>query len=641
MTASERSTSSEHGDRLDLMAGFEPPTHGQWQAQVDQVLRKSGLLPRDAPTRERPEETLATETYDGIEVQPLYTARAGHSANGLPGLAPFTRHSRPAGAVDGGWDVRQYHDDPDAATSNREILADLEGGAGSVWLRTGPGGIAVEELGDALHGTRLDLAGVVLHPGQHYEGAATELLRLAEQWGVAAESLRGNLGADPVGLRARTGTPHDAAPAVELAHRCARDYPGMHAISVDGLPYHDAGGSDAEELGCAVAAGVAYLRMLTEADLPVETAAGLLEFRFAATVDQFTTIAKLRAARRLWERVLRACGVAEHARGQRQHAVTSSAMLTRHDPWVNMLRSTIAAFAAGAGGAQSVTVQPFDTPLGLPDSFSRRIARNTQALLTDEAHLGQVIDPAGGSYYVESLTDEIAKTAWSWFQDIEETGGLPEALGSGMVAERLDSTWQRRRAALAHRTDQLTGVSEYPDPNERPLTRRARPPEPETGGLPRHRYAEDYERLRDEADRMAEELPAGRPRVFLATLGPLASHTARASFTRNLLATGGVTTEEAGETETTGEVLEAFERSGTALVVLCSSNEIYEQRAEETAVALEEAGARLVLLARSPQDPAPRGVDGFVHARSDVPQVLTDIHQRWASPTAAVPKATS
>lgn len=268
MTASERSTSSEHGDRLDLMAGFEPPTHGQWQAQVDQVLRRSGLLPRDAPVRERPEEALATETYDGIAVQPLYTARAGHSASGLPGLAPFTRHSRPAGAAHGGWDVRQYHDDPDAATSNREILADLEGGAGSVWLRTGPGGIAVEELGDALHGVRLDLAGVVLHPGQHYEGAATELLRLAEQQGVAAESLRGNLGADPVGLRARTGTPHDTAPAVELASRCARDHPGMHAISVDGLPYHDAGGSDTEELGCAVAAGVAYLRMLTEAACP-------------------------------------------------------------------------------------------------------------------------------------------------------------------------------------------------------------------------------------------------------------------------------------------------------------------------------------------------------------------------------------
>ncbi|WP_026449074.1 methylmalonyl-CoA mutase family protein [Actinopolyspora mortivallis] len=634
MTASERSTSSEHGDRLDLMAGFEPPTHEQWRKQVDQVLRRTGLLAREASAPEQPERLLETETHDGITVRALYTHRDPHPCPGLPGLAPFTRHSRAVGAVDRGWDVRQYHDDPDTDTTNREILADLEGGAESVWLRTGSAGVPVRELGDALHGMRLDLAGLVLQPGEHYAETAEELLRLAAERDVPGEALRGNLGADPLGLHARTGEEHDPAPAVELAHRCRTHLPGMHAISVDGLAYHDAGGSDAEELGCAVAAGVEYLRLLTESGIPTATAAGLLEFRLAATVDQFTTVAKLRAARRLWDRVLRACGTPEHARGQHQHAVTSTAMLTRYDPWVNMLRSAVAAFAAAVGGATAITVQPFDTPLGLPDSFSRRIARNTQALLLDEAHLGRVIDPAGGSYYVESLTDELAHAAWNWFRELEAAGGLSAALRSGRVAERLETTWQRRREALAHRTDQLTGVSEYPEPGERPLRRRPRPTEPETGGLPRRRYADDYEKLRDEAERMAE-LPEGRPRVFLATLGPLATHTARASFTRNLLATGGVETYEAGETDTAEDVTAEFAVSGTDLAVLCSSEELYAERAEATATALRQAGARLVLLAGPPWEEPPAGVDGFVHSRSDVPRLLTEIHQQWASTTDA------
>ncbi|WP_092627406.1 methylmalonyl-CoA mutase family protein [Actinopolyspora mzabensis] len=639
MTASERSAASEHGDRRDLMAGFELPTHRQWQEQVEQVLRRSGLLQQEAPAPEAPEEVLDTQLHDGFDVHPLYTARTGHSRTGVPGSAPFTRSSLTAGGVENGWDIRQYHDDPDVTTTNREVLADLVGGARSVWLRVGAGGIAVEELGDALHGVRLNMAGVVLRAGEHYEAAADELLRSAERSNVPYESLRGNLGADPLGLRARTGRPHETAPAIELARRWAHTCPGMGVLSVDGLPYHDAGGSDAEELGCALAAGVEYLRSLSETDLDLDTAAGLLEFRFAATVDQFSTMAKLRAARRMWERVLRACGVTPRSRGQHQHAVTSSAMLTRRDPWVNMLRSTIAAFAAATGGAEAITVQPFDAALGLPDAFSRRMARNVQALLLHEAHLGQVIDPAGGSYYVESLTDELAGAGWSWFRRIEAEGGLTAALDSGLVSDRLAETWRERERAIACRTDPITGVSEFPDPHEQPIVREPRPADPETGGLPRHRYAEEYERLRDEADRAAEQ-SRGRPRVFLATLGPLASYTARASFVRNLLAAGGVETIEAGETEDSAAVVAAFERAGTPLVCLCSTDRLYDERAEETALALRAAGAELVLLAGKSRGSAAASVDGFVHAGGDAPAVLNDIHQRWGASTPAVAKAT-
>ncbi|MCI2420007.1 methylmalonyl-CoA mutase subunit beta [Saccharopolyspora sp. K220] len=595
------------------------PTREQWRAQVEKVLRRSGLVGEQAPGGPV-EDVLASSTYDGIAVQPLYTESSVEP--GAPGLAPFVRGSRPQGSVAEGWDVRQRHENPDPAETNREILADLYNGVSSLWLRLGPGGLAVDDLPDALVGVHLDLIGVTLDAGAEF-GAATEaFLVLATEQGLRGSGLRGNLGADPLGVQARTGQPGDRDAAVALARRCAAEFPELKALVVDGLPYHDAGGSDAQELGCALAAATTYLRWLTEAGLDIDTAAGLLEFRFAATADQFLTIAKLRAARRLWEQVTRSCGASESARAQSQHAVTSAAMLTRRDPWVNMLRATIATFAAGVGGAQAVTTLPFDAAVGLPDGFARRIARNTQSLLLAESHLAQVIDPAGGSWYVESLTDELARAAWRWFQQVEAAGGLPAALESGLIADRLAAIWAERRAAIARRADAITGISEFPNLDEPPLDRPPAPVQP-SGGLPVHRYAEDFERLRDAAD---EHLAAtgSRPSVFLATLGSLAEHNARASFARNLFAAGGIETADAGATSSTVDVLAAY--PGTPVVCLCSSNEVYAERAVDTARALRDAGAKHVLLAGKPSDL--EGIDGFVRTGCDALAVLTDVQTR-------------
>ncbi|HET9141754.1 methylmalonyl-CoA mutase family protein, partial [Actinophytocola sp.] len=251
--------------------------------------------------------------------------------------------------------------------------------------------------------------------------------------------------------------------------------------------YHEAGGSDAEELGCALATAVAYLRALTSAGLSADAAAAQLEFRYAATVDQFLTIAKLRAARRLWARVAQVCGIGDT--GSRQHVVTSPAVLTRRDPWVNMLRTTIACFAAGVGGADAITVLPFDSAVGLPDGFGRRIARNTQSILLEESHLDAVLDPAAESWYVERLTSDLAEAAWAWFTEIERAGGLTAALDAGLIADRLARTWQARRANLAAGADKLTGVTVFANADEKPLVRPPAP-EPPSGGLPRVRYEE-------------------------------------------------------------------------------------------------------------------------------------------------------
>ncbi|MFK3979366.1 methylmalonyl-CoA mutase family protein [Micromonospora sp. NPDC050397] len=600
-----------------LAADFPPTTPAQWRELALAVLRKSGVADEDTPA-EAVDDLLARTTYDGIRVTPLYTAADALPPATPPGTAPFTRGGQPTGTLGAGWDVRQRHADPNPTTTREAILADLENGVTSIWLALPPGGLDPAALPAVLDGVYLDVAGLVLDAGPATEQAATALFALAAaNPKVDPRELNGSLGADPLGWQARTGEAADLRPTAALATRCATDHPRLRAITVDATVYHDAGASDAEELGCAVAAGVAYLRALTDQGLDPATALGQLEFRYAATADQFLTIAKLRAARRVWARVAQVCGVPD-AGAQHQHAVTSSAMMTARDPWVNMLRTTLACFAAGVGGADAVTVQPFDARLGLPDGFSRRIARNTQSLLLAEANIGRVIDPAGGSWYVERLTEELARAAWTWFVDIERAGGLASALHGGLVADRLAATWQRRTDNIDHRRDPITGVSEFPLLDE---VRPERPPAPAppTGGLPRHRYAERFETLRDRSD--AHTTATGTtPTVFLATLGPIAAHTGRASFAANLFATGGVATTRGGAGTDPTEIAAAFTASGATVACVCGTDKAYGTLAEPVAAALAAAGARRVWVAGRPA--GYDHVDSYLYTGCDAVRVL-------------------
>ncbi|MEU2060117.1 methylmalonyl-CoA mutase family protein [Streptomyces sp. NPDC013455] len=589
-------------DGLSLAAEFPDATHEQWQRLVEGVLRKSGKELSGAAA----EDALSTTLEDGLRTRPLYTARDGAPDPGLPGFAPFVRGSRPEGGITNGWDVRQRHTALADGTENA-VLADLENGGTSLWLVLGEGGIPVSELGRALDGVYLDLAPVVLDAGPDTEQAAEALLRLFADKGVDATAVRGNLGADPLGYEARTGTALDFAPYAALAARCAARYPGLRALTVDALPYHEAGGSAAQELGASLATGVAYLRELTGAGLGVEQAAAQLEFRYAATADQFLTIAKLRAARRLWARVAEVCG-APDAGAQVQHVVTSPVMMSRRDPWVNMLRTTVATLAAGVGGADSVTVLPFDHALGLPDAFARRIARNTSAILIEESHLARVIDPAGGSWYVERLTDELAGAAWQYFRTIERDGGQAAVLRSGRLRTDLATTWAERSKKLAKRREPITGVSEFPLLSEKPVERTPAP-EPPSGGLPRVRRDEAYEELRARSDAHLAATGA-RPRIFLATIGSAAEYTARSTFAANLFQAGGIEPVAEGR----------FEDSGATEAVVCSSDARYAEEAERTAGALRAAGARHVFLAGRGDYP---GIDSYVFAGCDAVDVLS------------------
>ncbi|MFD0167579.1 methylmalonyl-CoA mutase family protein [Streptomyces decoyicus] len=611
---------------LPLAAAFPDADREQWQRLVEGVLRKSGVT---EATGAAAEDALATDLQDGIRIRPLYTAEDGTAALGHPGFPPFVRAGRPEGTSVAGWDVRQRHVHTDPRRANESVLADLENGVTSVWLTVGDGGVPVEGLEQTLDGVYLDLAAVVLDAGADFAPAAEELLRLYTASGAPLSEATGCLGADPLGLLARTGD--DAKlrlqleSAARLAARCTAEAPGIRALAVDALPYHEAGGSAAEELGISLATGVAYLRQLTEAGVGIDDACRQLEFRYAASADQFLTIAKLRAARRLWARVAEVCGVSPAASAQRQHAVTSTVMMTRRDPWVNMLRTTVAGLSAGVGGADAVTVLPFDAALGMPDAFARRIARNTQSVLLEESHLSKVIDPAGGSWYVESLTDELARAAWAWFQEIEGAGGQAASLRSGMIADRLARTWERRSEDLARRREPITGVSEFPHLAEPPVHREPAPT-PIGGGLPRVRRDDAYERLRSRSD---DHLAASgaRPKVFLAALGPVAAHTARVAFAANLFQAGGIETVAEPAPVDAESVAEAFARSGARIACLCSSDAVYGEQAAAVAAALKSAGALRVHLAGKPgerrEELVAAGVDSFVFAGCDAVEVLS------------------
>ncbi|GAW50842.1 MULTISPECIES: methylmalonyl-CoA mutase family protein [unclassified Nocardioides] len=506
---------------LDLASPEDSWTAADWEKQAAAVLRKAKRLGEDDPD-DLVWAKLTRTTLDGIDVTPL----------GTPDLLDDLQTSgRPTRAGD--WDIRSQ------VSTNEDALVDLEGGVTSLWVR------GDADLAALLEGVLLDLAPVVLDgqdPAAFLAYAEGRELHPATNLGVPAAEATA-----------------DVAKAAQRAE--------VLAFVVDATHVHDKGASDVQELAWSMAAGATYLRTLTGAGLSVDEAAGLVEFRYAVTDEQFPSIAKLRAARRLWARVLETS--AAETREMRLHAVTSRPMMSKYDPWVNMLRTTVAAFAAGVGGADSVTVLPFDSPLGRPDAFGRRIARNTSHLLIDEAHVAHVADPAGGSYAVEKLTDDLARAAWGLFGELDDAPDPLQTLDAGIAR-----TVAKREAEIAQRQRPITGLTEFPHLGEELP---AREPDPTAPAV--RRYGASFEALRDE--------PPATP-VFLATLGTVAQHTARATFATNLFAAGGIAlTTEAGDHR---------------VVCVAGTDAAYDEHGAETAAELRSKGAEWVIVAGRPRD---------------------------------------
>jgi methylmalonyl-CoA mutase len=613
-------------DDLPLAAEFPAATREAWRRLVEGVLKGA---PFDA--------RLVAKTYDGLAIEPLY----GRKPDGQPvaGRAAATA-----------WWIAQRVDHPDAAAANAEALHDLENGATALALVFAGGvgaygyGLAADAatLSRALAGIHLD-AGIALdldagacHPGK-------ELAALVQRSGIAAAATNIRFGYDPIGTAAASGASPspwgDLAPAFAetIGDLAARGFRGPFACA-DGRLIHNAGGSESQELAYALAVAVEYLRALEGGGTALDGARAMIYFRLAADADLFLTMAKFRALRILWARIEDACGLAPAP--PLVAAETAWRMMTRRDPYVNMLRATIAVVGAGLGGADAITVLPFTMALGLPDRFARRSARNTQLVLLEESNLAKVADPAAGAGGIEDMTDKLCRTAWSAFQEIEAAGGAWAALQQGLIQRKVAAVRAAREAAVARRKDALTGTSDFPDLAEAPVAVLevapvAPPPAaaPKFEPLPRIRLSEPFEALRDASDRTLAQTGA-RPKVFLANLGTPADFTARATFAKNFFEAGGIEAVSNDGFESRDALVAAFRASGSKLVCLCSSDEVYAREAVATAQALRDAGAVVLLAGRPGALEAAltqAGVRGFVFAGCDALAALRTTHGLIAS----------
>jgi methylmalonyl-CoA mutase len=581
----------------------------RWRSAVARVLAKSTR--RDAADLPaEPERLLDSPTYDGFPIHPLYTSLDALPEPALPGQWPYVRGGDALRDVKSGWRVAEAFpaNGSAVADANGAVLVALTEGVSALVL---PVGGSAAELDRLLEGVFLDLVPVIFDAGVDYVAATDAVLALLTDLDDDQRSrLSVDLGGDPLTAPLSRRPAPSVADVVAVAAKVTGYDGGVRAVTVDGPAFHDLGASASWELAGSIAAAVGYLRVLADGGIAPSDALRQISFRFAADDDQFMTIAKLRAARQLWARVAEVVGGAS-AGAARLHAVTSLPMMAERDPWVNMLRTTLAAFSAGVGGADTVLVHPFDVaiPGGFPgtaSSFARRIARNTQLLLLEESHIGRVLDPAGGSWFVEDLTKGLAEQAWKHFQDIESRGGF-DAARDHVVGE-IAEVAERRTDDIAHRRKPLTGVNEYPN--------LAEPPLPQGDSLETvARYAAGFEALRNRSDAHLERT-GSRPSVVLVPLGPLAEHNIRTTFATNLLASGGI---------------EAVTEDADAKVaVICGTDARYATDAAPAIDAARKAGVSHVLLAGPEKAVAEASSkpDGYLTAKIDAVKVLSDLLTR-------------
>jgi methylmalonyl-CoA mutase len=603
---------------LNLSTG-EGADESAWRAQVEKGLKGASW------------DKLTSNTGDGISLSALYRETEVATAtdvSGLPGAAPFVRGAAMPDAVTP-WAIRQIFDYPDPERANRDILADLEGGVSSIELRTQHEfgrGVRIERAADFDHvlaGVVLDAAPVSLDAGA--QGFWVADLLAAKLRGASGAGVAFNL--DPVGVLMRSGgmASGDVGKAAQFALTLRDSMPAATALRVDARPVHEAGGTEAQEIAAALATGVFYMRALTGAGLSAVDASKTLLFTLSVGPDMLVETAKLRALRLCWARVSEAFGATAPAR---IHAQTSRRMLTRYDSYSNILRTTTAAFAAAIGGAEAITTLPFTDALGLPTPFARRVARNTQHIILEESHAGHVADPAGGAWFVEKLTRDLADKAWALMQEIEAKGGIVASMGwlVGAVQEARAAKFKK----IATRREAITGVSDFPllgaplpafDAIEgKPLGKfegELSAPDTHAVAFTPIRWSEQFERLRD-----AMEARDPRPAVFFANLGSLAEFSMRAIWTGNLLAAGGVGAVGLDEAHVnTDAMVAAFKASAKPVALITGTDATYAEQAESAAKALKSAGAAWVVIAGKPgeREAALRaaGVDQFVFAGQD------------------------
>lgn len=453
MTVSTTALAEEFGAQGDAQ------TRARWMALVEKTLKGQSF-----------DDALTVKTPDGLTIQPLYTAQDGVAvARDLRARDP----ERP-------WDLRVRAAHPDPVRVASDILTDLENGAASVLLQldpTGVNGVAVgstDDLAKALSGVLIDLAPVALDAGFLGPKAADWLGALAK----AAPNAPLAFHLDPLTAFAVAGVSPGPIEshvfnAATVASRLAGTYVKASLFLATGRAAHEAGGSNTEELAMMTASALAYAKALVRSGLSMEDAFGRIVLGVSLDGEYFTGVAKVRAAKAMWARLTEACGATV---APTIEVRSSRRMLAKADAWTNLLRLTSAGFAGAVGGADAILLDSFTDAIGLPTAFARRQARNTQLVLMEESNLGRVADPAGGAWYLDSLTDQMARAAWGGFQAIEGAGGIIKALESGLVADAVAGTRAAQEAAFADKSRKILGVTVFPNADDK--TPEVETPEP-------------------------------------------------------------------------------------------------------------------------------------------------------------------
>lgn len=606
---------------------FSPVSTEEWKAKITADLKGADF-----------DRKLVWRTNEGFNVQPFYRREDLEGLPALdtmPGEFPYLRGTRD----NNDWLIRQAVTGDTPEEINRHALRVLNLGVESLGIRLGRD-MQASDLATILNG--IDLTKVEVNvdccPGRVVEVAA-ELVKLINGAG-AAESFRGSIGYNPFKRLLRHGLafPKDAAAEGKALYETVKEIKGLRCFAVDSYLFNNAGAYITQELGYALAWGVEWMSMMTEAGLtPVEVACRI-KFNMGISSNYFMELAKFRAGRMLWAEIVKAYNPeCDCACKMFVHAVTSEFNQTLYDSHVNLLRSMTETMSAALAGVNSIETLPFDRCYKQPDEFSERIARNQQVLLREESHLDKVVDPAGGSYYIENLTASIAAQAWKVFNEVEDNGGFDAMLRRGEIQGKVNESGVKRHLDVARRKESLLGTNQFPNFNEMALDKL------EKGGccckcgcgaeetadgavamLNFDRAASQFEQLRLDTERAAN-----RPKVFMLTIGNLAMRLARAQFSANFFGCAGYEIIDNIGFETVKEGVDAAVAKGADVVVLCSSDDEYAAFAPE---AFKELGGRaLFVVAGAPacmDDLKGAGIENFIHVKVNVLDTLVDFNAK-------------
>lgn len=605
---------------------FSPVSAEEWKAKITADLKGADF-----------DRKLVWRTNEGFNVQPFYRREdiADLPAiDTMPGEFPYLRGTRD----NNDWLVRQavVGDTPEEINSHAHHI--LNRGVESLGIRMGKD-VKAADLAVVLNG--IDLGKVEINidccPGCAVE-VAKELVRLVNEAG-AAENFRGSIGYNPFRRLLRHGLafPKDAAAEGKALYEAVKEIKGLRCFAVDSFMLNNAGAYITQELGYALAWGAEWLAMMTEAGLSVEETACRIKFNMGISSNYFMELAKFRAGRMLWAEIVKAYKPeCDCACKMFVHAVTSEFNQTVYDSHVNLLRSMTETMSAALAGVNSIETLPFDRCYKRPDEFSERIARNQQILLRDESHLNKVVDPAGGSYYIESLTASIAAQAWKLFQETEEKGGFDAMLRKGEIQASVNESGVKRHLDVARRKESLLGTNQFPNFNEMALDKvteaacckcccgDGEAADGAVTSLVFDRAASQFEQLRLDTERAAN-----RPKVFMLTIGNLAMRLARAQFSANFFGCAGYEIIDNIGFETVKEGVDAAVAKGADVVVLCSSDDEYAAFAPEAFKELD--GRALFVVAGAPacmDDLKAAGIENFIHVKVNVLDTLVDFNAK-------------